>query len=73
MRRREREAVLVLVTTVRVNPSGAPFQLGVAVTRGDRARVLCRVDGAVRGLGYDRVRLSERDGVVVARPARVKR
>lgn len=64
------EATLVLVTTVRINPSGAPFQLGVAVTRSGRARVLCRVEGAVRGLGHDRVRLEERDGVVVARAAR---
>jgi hypothetical protein len=63
-------AVLTLVTTVRVNPSGAPFRLGVAVTRSGRARVLCRVAGDVRGNGRDRVVLEERDGIVVARPAR---
>lgn len=66
-------ATLVLVTTVRINPSGAPFRLGVAVTRSGHARVLCRVEGAVRGLGRDRVQLEERDGVVVARAARVRR
>ena len=65
--KRVREARLVLVTTVRVNPSGAPFRLGVAIAR--RERVLCVVEGAVRGLGYDRVLLEERDGVTVARPA----
>jgi hypothetical protein len=57
----------VLVTTVRVNPSGVPFRLGVAVARSGRARVLCRVADAVRGSGYDRVVLEERDGVVTAR------
>lgn len=64
-----RLARLVLVTTVRVNPSGAPFRLGVAVKRSGRERVLCVVEGAVRGLGYDRVVLEERNGVTVARPA----
>ncbi|MCI0451437.1 MAG: hypothetical protein L0Z51_03470 [Candidatus Latescibacteria bacterium] len=71
--RRAREAMLVLVTTVRINPFGAPFRLGVAVTRCGRARVLCRVVGAVRGSGHDRVVLEENDGVVVARPARGRR
>ncbi len=70
---RERVARLVLVTTVRVNPSGAPFRLGVAVERCGRARVLCVVEGAVRGLGYDRVVLEDRDGATVARPARRRR
>lgn len=65
-----REARLVLVTTVRVNPSGAPFRLGVAIEGCGRARVLCVVEGAVRGLGYDRVVLEERGGVTVARRPR---
>jgi len=68
-----RDARLVLVTTVRINPTGAPFRLGVAVMRSGRARVLCVVEGAVRGLGYDRVVLEERGGVTVARPARRRR
>ena len=68
--KRAREARLVLVTTVRVNPTGAPFRLGVAVMRSGRERVLCVVEGAVRGLGYDWVVLEERDGVTVARRAR---
>ena len=63
-----RGARLVLVTTVRINPTGAPFRLGVAVERRGCARVLCVVEGAVRGLGYDRVVLEERGGVTVARP-----
>ncbi len=67
---RRRDAILVLVTTVRVNPTGVPFRLGVAVTRAGRARVLCRVEGRVRASGHDRVVLEERDGVVVARRAR---
>ena len=67
---RARAARLVLVTTVRVNPSGTPFRLGMAIERRGRARVLCVVEGAVRGLGYDRVLLEECDGVTVARPAR---
>ena len=70
---RARTARLVLVTTVRVNPSGAPFRLGLAIERRGRGRVLCVVEGAVRGLGYDRVVLEERDGVTVARPARRRR
>jgi hypothetical protein len=65
-----RTARLVLVTTVRVNPSGAPFRLGVAVARRGRERVICVVEGALRGLGYDRVLLEERDGIIVARRRR---
>ncbi len=65
-----RTARLVLVTTVRVNPSGTPFRLGVAVARRGRERVICVVEGAVRGLGYDRVLLEERDGIIVARRRR---
>jgi hypothetical protein len=64
------DATLVLVTTVRVNPFGAPFRLGLAVTRCGRARVLCRIEGAVRGSGHDRVVLEERDGVFYAVAAR---
>ena len=66
-------ATLVLVTTVRINPTGAPFRLGVAVTRSGRARVLCRVEGRLREQGHDRVQLEERDGAVVARAARGRR
>lgn len=61
------DAVLELVTTVHVNPSGQPFQLGVAVTRAGRLRTLCRVEGAVRGLGHDAVVLERRGEVIVAR------
>jgi hypothetical protein len=64
------DAVLELVTTVRVNPTGEPFQLGVAVTRAGRVRTICRVEGAVRGLGNDVVVLERRGDVVVARRAR---
>jgi hypothetical protein len=60
------DATLVLVTTVRVNPFGAPFRLGLAVTKCGRARVLCRIEGAVRGSGHDRVRLEARAGVFYA-------
>ena len=64
------EATLELVTTVRVNPTGQPYQLGVAVTRAGRARTLCRVEGAVRGLGNDAVILERRGDVLIARPRR---
>jgi hypothetical protein len=67
------DATLVLVTTVRVNPFGAPFRLGLAVTRYGRARVLCRVDGAVRGSGHDRVVLEAREGVFYAVSERARR
>jgi hypothetical protein len=60
------DAVLELVTTVRVNPSGEPFQLGIAVTRSGRARTICRVEGAVRALGHDRVVLERRGDMIVA-------
>jgi uncharacterized OB-fold protein len=62
------DAVLELVTTVRVNPSGQPFQLGVAVLRAGRSRTLCRVEGPVRGLGNDAVMLERRGAMIVARP-----
>jgi uncharacterized OB-fold protein len=55
------EATLVSHTTVRVNPSGEAFGLGVALTAGGAA-TLCIVDGNVRGNGRDRVRLVLRDG-----------
>lgn len=61
------DAVLELVTTVRVNPWGEPFQLGVAVTRAGRLRTLCRVEGTVRGLGRDAVVLERRGDVIIAR------
>jgi uncharacterized OB-fold protein len=64
------DAVLELVTTVRVNPTGQPFQLGVAVTRAGRARTLCRIEGAVRGLGHDAVFLERRGEMIVAHPRR---
>lgn len=64
------EAVLELVTTVRVNPSGEPFQLGIAVTRAGRARTICRVEGAVRALGHDPVVLERRGDMIIARTRR---
>jgi len=67
------EAVLELVTTVRVNPSGEPFQLGVAVTRAGRVRTLCRIEGSVRGHGNDAVVLERRGDMIVARPWRAVR
>jgi hypothetical protein len=67
------EAVLELVTTVRVNPAGEPFQLGVAMTRAGRARTLCRVEGAVRGHSNDTVVLERRGDTIVARPQRALR
>ena len=62
-------ARLVAVTTVRVNPRGRPFVLGVAVTACGHARTLCVVEGAIRGNGRDAVRLHIAGGVVVARAA----
>lgn len=64
------DAVLELVTVVRVNPSGQPYQLGVAVTHAGRARTLCRVEGMVRGAGNDAVVLEQRGDMIVARPRR---
>jgi hypothetical protein len=60
------DAVLELVTTVRVNPTGVPYQLGIAITRAGRARTICRVEGAVRALGHDRVVLERRGDMIVA-------
>jgi hypothetical protein len=64
------DAFLELVTTVRVNPTGRPYRLGIAVTRCGRARTLCRVEGAVRGLGNDPVMLEPQGEMIVARPRR---
>ncbi|HEX6789798.1 MAG TPA: hypothetical protein VF247_00680 [Candidatus Krumholzibacteria bacterium] len=64
------DAVLELVTVVRVNPTGQPYQLGVAITRAGRVRTICRVEGSVRGLGTDAVVLERRDDMIVARPRR---
>ncbi len=63
-------AVLELVTVVRVNPTGEPYQLGVAVTLAGHARTLCRVEGMVRGAGNDAVVLERRGDMIVARPRR---
>jgi hypothetical protein len=60
------DATLELVTTVRVNPTGEPYQLGIVITRAERARTICRVEGAVRGLGHDRVVLERRGEMIVA-------
>ncbi len=67
------EARLIATTTVYVNPAGRPFVLGVAVTRGVRARTLCIVEGAVRGSGRDEVLLREEEGRIVARPRHGRR
>ena len=60
------KARLRSATTVRVNPSGAPFQLGIAVTD-EGASTLCIVEGTVRGNGRDRVVLVKTDERFVAR------
>ena len=59
-------ATLTLDTTVRVT-RGDPFVLGIAITRCGRARTLCRVEGGIRGQGYDRVVLEREGDVFVAR------
>jgi len=60
-------AVLELITTVRINPAGEAYRLGIAVTHAGRARTICRVEGHVRGLGHDRVLLERRGDVIIAR------
>ena len=60
------DAVLELMTTVHVNPTGEPYRLGIAVTRAGRARTICRVEGPVRGSGHDRVVLERRGDMIVA-------
>lgn len=64
-------AVLVSHTTVRVNPTGEPYRIGVAVTPAG-ASTLCVVEGAVRGTGHDRVRLVKRNGRFHALAARAR-
>ena len=64
-------ATLVASTVVRVNPTGAPFRLGVARTAGG-ASTLCVIEGEVRGHGHDRVRLVRRDGRFHAVAARAR-
>lgn len=64
-------ARLVAHTTVRVNPSGVPYRLGVAVTASGAA-TLCVVEGEIRGNGRDRVTLVERGGRFHARGARAR-
>ena len=59
-------ARLIATTTVRVNPGGRPFVLGIAVTKCGRARTLCVVDTVIRGNGRDAVRLRNEGGVIVA-------
>ncbi|MDH3198678.1 MAG: hypothetical protein OEO21_10605 [Candidatus Krumholzibacteria bacterium] len=64
-------ATLVASTVVRVNPTGAPFRLGVAHAAGG-ASTLCVIEGEVRGHGRDRVRLERRDGRFHAIAARAR-
>ena len=54
-------ARLLTHTTVRVNPTGSPYRIGVAATSCG-ATTLCVIDGDIRGTGYERVRLELRDG-----------
>jgi uncharacterized OB-fold protein len=61
------EATLLVMTTVRVTPTGEPFRLGVAVTRAGHARTLCRVAGRLRENGRDAVVLERRGDAIVAR------
>lgn len=65
------DARVVAFTTVRVAPGGSPFVLGIAQTRCGRARTLCVVATPLRGSGHDAVRLSNEDGVIVARAGRL--
>lgn len=55
------DAMVVSHTVVRVNPSGTPIHLGVAMTT-TGATTLCIIHGAIRGNGRDRVRLVMSDG-----------
>jgi len=66
------QATLLVTTTVRVSPSGAPYRLGLAVTVCGRARTLCRIEGRVRETGYDAVVLERRGATIVARPVRLR-
>jgi uncharacterized OB-fold protein len=55
------EATIVTHTVVRVNPTGVPIRLGVAVTT-TGASTLCIIRGRLRGNGRDRARLMVRGG-----------
>jgi hypothetical protein len=66
------DARIIATTTVRVNPSGRPFVLGLAVTRCGHARTLCVVETEIRGNGRDPVWLCNEAGVMVARARRVR-
>jgi uncharacterized OB-fold protein len=55
------EARIVTHTVVRVNPTGVPIRLGVAVTHAG-ASTLCIIRGRLRGNGRDRARLVNRGG-----------
>ncbi len=59
----EPRATLVAHTVVRVNPSGRPFRLGLAITNSG-ARTLCIIDDGVRG---EEVELYAREGCFHAR------
>ncbi|MCH7549224.1 MAG: hypothetical protein IH969_06800 [Candidatus Krumholzibacteriota bacterium] len=65
-RRLRAHATLRSCTTVRVNPDGDPYRIGIAVTE-QGARTLCMVEGKIRGNGRDRVQLVLREGRYVAR------
>jgi hypothetical protein len=66
------DARIIATTTVRVNPTGRPFVLGLAVTRCGRARTLCVVEAGIRGNGHDPVWLLNEAGLMVARAPRVR-
>ncbi len=54
-------ATVISHTVVRVNPSGAPVNLGVARTT-TGATTLCILHGKIRGSGRDRVQLVLSEG-----------
>jgi uncharacterized OB-fold protein len=53
-------AVLIVHTTVYINPTGIPVTLGIARTR-CKAQTLCIVKSKIRGNGRDRVVLFKLD------------
>lgn len=65
------DATVISHTVVRVNPSGAPVQLGVARTT-TGATTLCIVHGKIRGNGRDRVRLLSIEGRIHALASRFR-